>query len=104
MSPFPTRRSSDLGHLHCLRVHEHRASGAGRRSRSNTQGRPVLHNPAYCRQNGANQASNKGATMADKSPRQAMTKKSKSIKEKRADKQAKAAGNSDIGKLPEKKR
>ncbi|NYG57373.1 hypothetical protein BJ980_000296 [Nocardioides daedukensis] len=42
--------------------------------------------------------------MADKSPRQAMTKKSKSIKEKRADKQAKAAGNSDIGKLPEKKR
>jgi hypothetical protein len=32
--------------------------------------------------------------MADKSPRQGMTKKSKSIKEKRADKQAKAAGGS----------
>lgn len=34
--------------------------------------------------------------MSDKSPRQSMTKKSgKSIKEKRADKHAKAAGKSD---------
>ena len=34
--------------------------------------------------------------MSDKSPRQGMTKKSgKSIKEKRADKHAKAAGKSD---------
>ena len=34
--------------------------------------------------------------MSDKSPRQSMTKKSgKSIKEKRADKAAKAAGKSD---------
>jgi hypothetical protein len=34
----------------------------------------------------------KGAVMSDKSPRQTMTKKSgKSLKEKRADKQAKAA-------------
>jgi hypothetical protein len=32
--------------------------------------------------------------MADKSPRQGMTKKSKSIKEKRAEKHAKAAGSS----------
>jgi hypothetical protein len=32
--------------------------------------------------------------MSDKSPRQGMTKKSKSIKEKRADKAAKAAGGS----------
>ncbi len=32
--------------------------------------------------------------MADKSPRQGMTKKSKSIKEKRAEKHAKAAGKS----------
>jgi hypothetical protein len=32
--------------------------------------------------------------MADKSPRQGMTKKSKSIKEKRAEKHAKAAGGS----------
>ena len=34
--------------------------------------------------------------MSDKSPRQGMTKKSKSIKEKRADKHAKASGKSDI--------
>ena len=35
--------------------------------------------------------------MSDKSPRQGMTKKSgKSIKEKRADKAAKAAGKSDF--------
>ncbi len=34
--------------------------------------------------------------MSDKSPRQGMTKKSKSIKEKRADKHAKAAGTSAV--------
>jgi hypothetical protein len=45
---------------------------------------------------GAIQASDKGAPMSDKSPRQGMTKKTgKSIKEKRADKHAKAAGKSD---------
>jgi len=39
---------------------------------------------------GATQASDQGATMSDKSPRQSMTKKTgKSIKEKRADKRAK---------------
>ena len=44
--------------------------------------------------------------MADKSPRQGMTKKSgKSIKEKRADKHAKAAGKSGADEtfLPKKK-
>ena len=44
--------------------------------------------------------------MSDKSPRQGMTKKSgKSIKEKRADKHAKAAGKSDIPDafMPKKK-
>ena len=46
-------------------------------------------------QDGATQASNQGVPMADKSPRQGMTKKSsKSIKEKRAEKHAKAAGGS----------
>lgn len=42
--------------------------------------------------------------MADKSPRQGMTKKSKSIKEKRADKQAKAAGGSATETLGSKKK
>lgn len=46
--------------------------------------------------------------MSDKSPRQGMTKKSgKSIKEKRADKHAKAAGKSDHsveGLTPTKKK
>ncbi|WP_268788277.1 MULTISPECIES: hypothetical protein [unclassified Nocardioides] len=43
--------------------------------------------------------------MADKSPRQGMSKKSaKSIKEKRADKHAKTAAASDMHKLAEKKR
>jgi hypothetical protein len=47
-------------------------------------------------QHGAIQASNQGTPMSDKSPRQGMSKKSgKSIKEKRADKHAKAAGKSD---------
>ena len=44
--------------------------------------------------------------MADKSPRQGMTKKSgKSIKEKRAEKHAKAAGKSDATEpfMPKKK-
>ena len=44
--------------------------------------------------------------MSDKSPRQGMSKKSgKSIKEKRADKHAKAAGKSDAAErfLPKKK-
>lgn len=55
---------------------------------------------------GAIQASDKGAPMSDKSPRQGMTKKSgKSIKEKRADKHAKAAGKSGADEtfLPKKK-
>ena len=44
---------------------------------------------------GAIQASDQGAPMSDKSPRQGMSKKSgKSIKEKRAEKHAKAAGTS----------
>ncbi|MDQ4051117.1 MAG: hypothetical protein M3237_00245 [Actinomycetota bacterium] len=45
--------------------------------------------------------------MSDKSPRQGMSKKSgKSIKEKRADKRGKAAGNASnsMEKLTEKKR
>ena len=44
--------------------------------------------------------------MSDKSPRQGMTKKSgKSIKEKRAEKHAKAAGKSDVAEslTPKKK-
>jgi hypothetical protein len=48
-------------------------------------------------QHGAVQASNQGATMADKSPRQGMSKKSgKSLKEKRADKRAKNAPSESI--------
>ena len=44
--------------------------------------------------------------MADKSPRQGMTKKSKSIKEKRAEKHAKASGASTTveGLTPHKKK
>ena len=42
--------------------------------------------------------------MSDKSPRQGMTKKSKSIKEKRADKAAKAAGGSATESLGTKKK
>ena len=38
--------------------------------------------------------------MADKSPRQGMTKKSKSIKEKRAEKHAKAAGSGTLAEPP----
>ena len=55
---------------------------------------------------GANQASDKGAPMSDKSPRQGMSKKSgKSIKEKRAEKHAKASGKSDAAEpLVPKKR
>jgi hypothetical protein len=54
----------------------------------------------------ATQASDEGAPMSDKSPRQGMSKKSgKSIKEKRADKHAKAAGKHDAveGLMPKKK-
>jgi hypothetical protein len=55
---------------------------------------PVLG--AYCHRCGAVQALNKGATMSDRSPRQAMTKKSgKSLKEKRAAKKAKSNGQND---------
>ena len=56
---------------------------------------------------GAIQASDKGAPMSDKSPRQGMSKKSgKSIKEKRADKHAKAASKSGADEtfLPPKKK
>lgn len=43
--------------------------------------------------------------MADKSPRQGMSKKSgKSIKQKRAEKHAKAASETEMHKLAEKKR
>ncbi|KRF36181.1 hypothetical protein ASG94_01480 [Nocardioides sp. Soil805] len=55
---------------------------------------------------GAIQASDQGVPMADKSPRQGMSKKSgKSIKEKRAEKHAKAAGASTAveGLTPKKK-
>ena len=57
-------------------------------------------------QHGAIQASDKGAPMSDKSPRQGMSKKSgKSIKEKRADKHAKAAVKSGTPEplMPRKK-
>ena len=50
---------------------------------------------------GATQASNQGVPMADKSPRQGMSKKSgKSIKEKRAEKHAKASGVTHIAESP----
>ena len=55
---------------------------------------------------GAIQASDQGAPMSDKSPRQGMTKKSgKSLKEKRADKHAKAAGKGDTSEplMPKKR-
>jgi hypothetical protein len=56
---------------------------------------------AYCRSFGANQGSNQGAAMADKSPRQHMSKKaSKSLKEKRAEKQAKADTTNKIEIVP----
>ncbi|MDQ6642205.1 MAG: hypothetical protein M3Y66_06900, partial [Actinomycetota bacterium] len=55
---------------------------------------------------GAIQAPNKGATMADKSPRQGMSKKSgKSLKEKRAEKRGKSeASDSGISSVTHKKR
>lgn len=60
---------------------------------------------AYCRDNGALQASDQGARMADKSPRQQMSKKSgKSIKEKRADKRAKAEAKSNSDIVPPRNR
>lgn len=47
----------------------------------------------------------KGPTMSDKSPRQSMTKKSgKSLKEKRAEKHAKAARTSQAEALFDRKR
>ena len=46
---------------------------------------------------GATQASHQGAIVADKSPRQGMSKKSsKSLKEKRADKRAKSSPSESI--------
>lgn len=50
---------------------------------------------AYCEAHGANQAPHQGATMADKSPRQHLSKKAgRSLKQKRADKRARAEGKS----------
>jgi hypothetical protein len=47
----------------------------------------------------------KGATMADKSPRQHMSKKAgKSLKEKRAEKHAKAESKSKIEIIPQAKK
>lgn len=60
---------------------------------------------AYCGEHGAIQASEQGATMSDKSPRQGMTKKTgKSIKEKRAEKRAKGSEESFSDKLDHKKK
>jgi hypothetical protein len=60
---------------------------------------------AYCGGHGAIQASDQGATMSDKSPRQGMTKKTgKSIKEKRADKRAKGAADTLSDKLDARKK
>ena len=60
---------------------------------------------AYCGEHGAIQASDQGATMSDKSPRQGMTKKSgKSIKQKRADKRAKGAADTLSDKLDARKK
>ena len=60
---------------------------------------------AYCRACGANQAPNQGATMADKSPRQHLSKKAgKSLKERRADKQAKAAAKNKTEIVPPAKK
>jgi hypothetical protein len=54
---------------------------------------------------GAIQASEQGATMADKSPRQHMSKKAgKSLKEKRAEKHAKADAKKSPEIVPPKKR
>ena len=63
-----------------------------REARSSTTGTlPVASGVLW--PDGAIQASDQGAPMSDKSPRQGMSKKSgKSIKEKRAEKHAKAAG------------
>ena len=56
----------------------------------------------YGRRHGTHQAPiTKGPTMSDKSPRQAMSKKSvKSLKEKRADKQDKAGRRAGIADVP----
>ena len=59
---------------------------------------------AYRRPSGANQAANQGVTMADKSPRQHMTKVAKSIKEKRAEKHAKADGSNKNEIVPPAKK
>ena len=60
---------------------------------------------AYCGEHGAIQASDQGATMSDKSPRQGMSKKSgKSIKQKRADKRAKGVADTLSDKLEARKR
>lgn len=68
----------------------------------------VLHGAkgAYSLFNGAIQAPNEmGATMSDKSPHKGLTKKSgKSLKEKRADKKAKAAGSEPTEIVNVKKR
>lgn len=54
---------------------------------------------------GADQAPDQGAIMADKSPRQHMSKKAgKSLKEKRADKVAKAHAKDKIEILPPAKK
>lgn len=61
----------------------------------------------YCRGYGADWLPDKGADMADKSPRQGMSKKSgKSIKEKRADKKSKSDGGtpSIVEKMQTKKK
>ena len=63
-------------------------------------------NEAYCQGCGADQASTKlGEVMADKSPRQHLTKKAgRSLKEKRADKQAKAERSNKIEIVPTDKK
>jgi hypothetical protein len=67
--------------------------------------RVISTQEAYCRACGASQAPNQGAAMADKSPRQHMSKKAgKSLKERRAEKQAKATAKNKIEIVPPAKK
>jgi hypothetical protein len=70
-------------------------------TRAVPRARVINTREAYCRACGASQAPNKGAAMADKSPRQHMSKKAgKSLKERRAEKQAKAAAKNKTEIVP----
>jgi hypothetical protein len=105
LAPATDASYVQLGKVRLTHSSDRRARCVPSMTRAAPRARVINTQEGYCRACGASQAPNQGAAMADKSPRQHMSKKAgKSLKERRADKHAKAAAKNKTEIVPPAKK